>query len=906
MATLPDRKARDAADRTAGDVNRVEADARAALSSGYVVVGKVVRAGVGSYDFAVKTGDGSILHCTVMSRSSYAPFGYSESFVPVEGSTVVVAAGTDCTGTGYIIGTVPGAPDMDDASEDESNSDSVNVPKQGYTYPYGPSMSSEAVYKDLLDDDGSESTYQGSFRPADVFPGEYVVMNEHGVGIDGDMLTMSIRGGNATVAASAIDDTVKIACRGFKYYGVDGYSTVFTDAGCITKESRFAEYLGERTGSYGLKRFVDKVEEASDASDESGDNQEDTEKNEEKKPLTGKYRLRTFLGYLGSIFSVFLSKPEKNNEANDDEQLRIDNKEPKNEGLLQLNVNDNGRVMFRSAGGFVLERSDRIPVPTRINDPESPGGVKADEIEKKDELKFEIPEDDEGNKSPHYMPLALADKMAFDYRRTYDRFIEHIPSMQDDSGDGNSGGDSSSDGESGDDFYLRNEQDLDPLTSDAGIPDRKVTPDDLNGATGRKAGVYVLPTGEIILRDAWGSEIIMAGGVITFNTPGTVRLNPGRSVIVQAGDDIVLKARHSIDVDASENDITIKGDRNVRIAAGSDQTPDAGGIVIESFATSSSLDVEDKDGEDSTTTGIVLKANNSFVSMLGARTIIGAEEEVRIATGKGEDTREGQLNLAVGSVGVLATEGVLISSGDAGISVAADNVSIIGNSTVIGGSSGVMFAKDGQIGVPIWVDMTSDFISTYIKRFQEYAKDAKKDELNKPIVLHEMLDTPLFSYRTSEQCNTVTGIELTDPPDHFTEYQPYWSVLAKMKVGTLSEVELEAWEPHTIDNKYPWPGTDAYTDGKYAILDEEQATDEETYNLMKLSIEKKSDDSDDKSGGQNNDTEQIDIVCSKDFKDIEGDEESENKMLIKLEGLDKYIVPAIPEPEDGEEDDETK
>jgi hypothetical protein len=873
--------------RAAAEKNEVEAETakssgKTASASGTVKIGKVVRSGVGTYDFKVVTASGDYYTCSLVSKATSAPFGYSEAVLPLEGTDVLFVPAADATGYGYIVGAVPGNLG-ENTGNDEDVEESPNVPQQGYTTPIGPGGDTEAAYLKPLEDtkNGRGGAYFGSFKLIDVFPGDYVVINENGVGIDGDMLTMSIRGGHASLSASRVDDTARIICRNFRFYGSRGSTILFTDGGCVTSESTFSPYLGERTGGSGTKIFRDPIKD--DTAEEH------TSKREEgkAKPVI-KARIKTFLGYLGGILSVFLSKPDKNDEEADDAR-RADELEPKDNGLMQLNVNDNGRVMFRSAGGFVLERSDRIPVPVRITEFDSPGGIKEEDIDKKDILKFELPKDDKGKRSPHYMQLALNDKLAYDYRTTYDRFIEHIPSF----------GSSSSSGagkkEPSDDFYLRNERELDALENDAGIPDRKIKPDGLEESTGRKAGVYVLPTGEVIIRDAWGSEIMLTGGNVIINTPGSVKTNTGHSFVVQAADDIVNKARHSVDIDATENDITIKGERNVRIAAGSDSTTDCGGIILESFSESSELSIpkgKDGLGEDATSSGIVLKASNSHVSMLGNKTIISALDEVRVATGKDKDKRTGKFSVATGQVGISATNGVLAACGESGAVITPDSVALAGGSVVASGRDGVLFATKGQIGVPIWFDFSSDYVSRYTKRLKEYSTESSKDSLNKPLDLDKMAESSLFTYRTSEQCNTKKGFEITDRPDVFTEYQPYWSVLAKMQVGTLKDMKLEEWELRTVNGEYPWPGTDAVEDGKYAMLDDSQAGEDGTLNTTKVSVTFKSKDE-----NGNDKDETTDVACSKDYDKIKIDKDA-TKMLVKLEDLSKYIVPVIDDGED--------
>jgi len=872
-----DRQSRNESAANGKNTERLTNDIRSLRAEG-VGIGKVINSGVGTYSVEVQTAEGNIIPCVIASKAYGSTFGYSDGTLPKEGSAVIYVEGADASKLGYIIGIVPGVKvtfDEEEAGSEESTTQKI---LQLSTLVGGPNKNTETAYSDLIADEDSKLPDMGAFMPFDVFPGEFTVLNEHGVGFDGDMLTMSIRGGAASVAASRMDSTVRIVCRNFKEYTALGTGNIFTDSGCITEESRFSPYVGERCGLSGLEL------KAGVARKTDAEKEKEEEPEEDKGRPVGKYRLRTFIGYLGGLISAFISKPEKHDEKQDEARTTKDT-EPIDIGLLQLNVNDSGKVMFRSAGGFVLERSDRIPVPVRIRDPEDPAGIDADDIDKEDIDMFDPPEDSDGNTSPHYAALALSDKLAYDYKQTYERFIEHISSF---GSDGSSGAGGSAEDSTGDDFYLRNEKDLDPLKNDAGIPDRKVESDDFENATGRRAGIYTLPDGQIIVRDGWGSEIIMGGGNIVFNAVGNVMLNPGHTFVVQAGDDAVIKARNSVDIDANEHDVTIKADAVVRVAAGSDQSPNRGGIVLESLALSDEIDFSENQGEESTVTGIVIKANNAHVTVAGKDTLLSAKDELRVVTGSAAYERDGTVTITSGNVGINAQGGTVITSGRAGMIVAGGAACVAGDSVVCAGADGVLFASSGNIGVPIWMESKANFVNPYLNRLKTYSASQEKDEKNAPVYVSKLFERHLFSYRTSEQCHTWEGSEITDTPEQFTLYQPFWSVLADLEVGTLKDVKTEKLEQHSIDGLYPWPGKDAFDNGNYAKLDEYDET-KEMLNSEKVSVKVKTKDKETKKEKE----EEVDFLYSKDFDKIQGGKNDEKKLKIKLESLSEYIVPVI-------------
>ena len=888
--------------RTDNDLGEIDNRIRS-LASAIPSVGTVIRTGVGSYDCLVAVGDRQV-PCLMINMLDGRPFGYSNTDLPKEGSNVVVVTDIDASGLGYIFGTVGTRPvileegdenaDLEDGEQQAATEDEIL--DQNALVRTGPNRFTEEIYSDPLEKNDGLAYYSGDLKPADVFPGEFVRVNEHGVGIDCDMLSASIRGGGSSrIMASRVDNTVEIVAGNFRQFDVSGTKRLSVDAGCITEESVFSEYVGERKGGTGLK--ADKKKHTED------------EKLEDRP--VGKYRLRSFIGYLGSIISYFISRPEKNTEETKEEDLLLlKEKKPKNTGLLHLNVNDNGRVLLRSAGGFALERSDRIPVPIRIRDMDDPEGIDSADLDKEDELQFEMPEDDDGNQSPHYTPIALADKMAYDYRQAYARFLEHMTEEDRQAGDsGDSEQKSTKAAEDGDgdseksDFYLLNEEDVDTPENDAGIPDRKIKPDELEANVGRRSGIYNLPDGSIIIRDAWGSELIFSGGNVTINTPGSVFFNTGYSLVTHAGDDIVLKARNSIDVDTTLHDITIHGDKSVKIVAGSDDSPSDGGVLIESFSFNSEVDFTDK-GEDTELAGIVLKANDSHVSVLAKKEVLSAADEVRIVTGaKEKNKRSGTVSIATTNIQVATAEGLTLSAGKegSGMVFSDNNATIIGESMAFIAKDGVTFATNDQVGVPLWLDIDYDMTSNYFNLLKDFASAAKDDSLNYPVNDSvNLFKKHGFSFRDSKQCHTLTGIELTDTPDNFMMYQPYWTVMAELEVGTMKEVETEKWKMHTVDGEYPWPGTDAVKNGHYAKLDHE---DDETLNQKKITVKVSKDGEGNNNTGEKTTTasdDDLDILCAKEYDKIKGNKDAKDgdRVKIKLEKIDEYIVPVVSDQED--------
>ena len=133
-----------------------------------------------------------------------------------------------------------------------------------------------------------------------------------------------------------------------------------------------------------------------------------------------------------------------------------------------------------------------------------------------------------------------------------------------------------------------------------------------------------LPDGSVLLEDGYGSSIHMTGGNINMSCAGDVWARPGRSMIVWAPDDLVLRGGSSVDITASNADVRIKAERNLHMISGNSGT--VGGMILESRSVYDYAGPykfrndagEPLVGEDVDTYGIIFKTVNAPVMMYGA------------------------------------------------------------------------------------------------------------------------------------------------------------------------------------------------------------------------------------------------------------------------------------------------
>jgi hypothetical protein len=81
-------------------------------------------------------------------------------------------------------------------------------------------------------------------------------------------------------------------------------------------------------------------------------------------------------------------------------------------------------------------------------------------------------------------------------------------------------------------------------------------------------------------------------------------------VVAFAGYDVVLRAKNSWDISATNHDGRLKAKRNLMMVA----SGDCGGVLIQSKAIAPFCDATDKTGEDAVIGGIVIKAENSLIT----------------------------------------------------------------------------------------------------------------------------------------------------------------------------------------------------------------------------------------------------------------------------------------------------
>ncbi len=745
-----------------------------------LVKGVVVRSGIGSYDCEVRIGgenSGMVIVCQTLAPVLHDTCGVSQACMPVAGSTVLVYAPTagllrKKAPRGIILGVIP-----ENGVGIGSFHGASGITKLADTeFPEGGAAQyTESGYSAIATDEGYpyHDDYQCG-RPHDMVPGEYALLGHSGAGLVIGALSTTVKGSEAaSVRCSALDDQVRVTSGHFRHISAAGSEEIFDDGGFISVESSVSLYQPERLGvkSFGTKAFDWRSGAPSELmATRSGIDQL-------RPTQTAKKRLYRYAGYLGDVVNVFVANPDPDKDVEDMDS------ESSDQGLMHYHVDSSGRFTMRSAGGIMLERYDRIPVPKRRHYAWDPDGDAAESSSPEDKRGFELAE-----QYPMGIGLSLADMAAWWDHLSYARFRQFRK-----------------------DFSLREQKEL-------------ATPKDSYDAIGggeeqfrkydrRHSYVGLTPDGGIVLRDAWGSEIVMADGRITLNAAGNVEIRSGSSVVVMGGHDVIAKAHDSVDVSATEKDVRIKAQGNMQLVS-----VDRGVLVQSKARGEATASAWDDSGEELRSAGVVIKADEAAVAVLGKRAEVQGSSGVSIASFEGGGPSgsvvvSGQSVVATASGSVVAT-----ANGTSGIVVSEQSALVVAPSVLcVGGESAADIAGNQMmLGIPVDVgSMYSQVVSICKSYVQLYLSSVQWLNPYPPEVFSK-ID---FRYRTSKEYGTDKDSGVAG--GQFSVYEPSWAAMAEAGREPMKSVKTKAWEEREDEaGGFPWPGKDAM-DSSYVTYREQ-------------------------------------------------------------------------------------
>jgi len=727
-------------------------------------------------------------------RLSYS-FGFSETHPPREGETVLVwedGAGSRC---GIVIGRLAYPWNFTRTGDKYGDPDGYN--RSSFTQNRDTSNTELPLFKSPLENKNDDSTHlMTHFRPTDIYPGEFANLNQHNCGIKGGLFSATLLGGGASLRMSALSNLARLTCESYQRYSMAASLHEFHNGRYLSSERNTAIYQEERLGG---SKPQDTVWTEDAESPVEGENQ------------TMCPRMKELSGYFGNLSAKFCLRPNTDNGIRVQEYVSINE-----EGVSRETVDPSGQYRLSAAGMIAIERTGRIPVPVRTCYPTDKGHDIESNLEK---LKLKPFEHDDSD--PGYRQLELFDRQAYDLKNQYAR-VDGL-------------------GTDDPDYYVPQEEELDPLEDKY---DKKFTGSEtvkLNKYDKRRAGMYIGEDGSVIVRDAWGSEIVMLGGNVTIACAGNVMLLPGKTQLTIAGDDIVQKAQNSIDIHASAHDVRLSAARNMEILGGGDERQYSGGVIIESRGNSVSPWNGENKGESAGVSGITLKTKNQGVVIDGQRVIMRSKDDTRIISG--DKSIDGNVSISAKTLRARS-KSTIMSTGKSSISLNDGGAYMVGTNVGLGGGDGLIFTEGEKIRVPFKMeDAEINIYKSVNSPCDKGTEPLSREKDAAPGFDRQALDKMMFGFRTSEECGT-TKSWMIGGPNEFRLYEPAWvqvmRIYETLKNGRVDATEYEdkpEWE-----NGKPFPGKEVENKAKYIKLSGSKPHNltSEGFNLSRVDVENKS------------------------------------------------------------------
>lgn len=368
------------------------------------------------------------------------------------------------------------------------------------------------------------------------------------------------------------------------------------------------------------------------------------------------FRLQTFKGYLGDLQQTFVTAPYQATGV-DAFGTNVD----KHVGLFRQALGADGALVIQSAKGIHLERYPLIPVPLAEKTYDDPQGDNASNY-KASGVFGSGPEQTRGDYQPTGEHPALNAALGLDFHglqimqqslqtlrshaRDYTVQSESTAPLKAALGKG------TIDPEGGYKLYPKGAMWM-PRGRRVRLPIQSGRWENVSYYNGRSA-LDLWDDGSLSMEDAWGSQIVMAGGNMILSPPGDIILAPGRNVVLMAPQDVVVKAGNSVDLTASRRDVRLKAERNLMAIGGNSGR---GGVLLESRDSGGSYDFE-QPGEKSDVQGLVLKNDSGVFSVLSKQASLATTGDFAIQA-RGRAAVNGQ------DIQLDGVAGLTISIGDA-------------------------------------------------------------------------------------------------------------------------------------------------------------------------------------------------------------------------------------------------
>jgi hypothetical protein len=633
------------------------------------------------------------------------------------------------------------------------------------------------------DTDASKNDFYGQNRPSDVVEGELVYANEFGV-LLGLFQTMATLKGSelAQVQCYLLDDLVRIISHNYEHFTAMGEFKVWHDGRAIMAELGATHLSGESLGIPQVTSFKQDIVFSEENGRPTPDDSKDYYKFDKDERIKASERLKIFMGKLGDFLHMFIVRP-------DPEAIRALAGEVQGKfdtGMADVHFGLDGRISIRTVTGASIEKTNWIMVPERVRTADDPNGDDDLEYENKDPFEFDTSRKYKQNPTLFFLQMQDCNaylQNAYDYKN----FIKHEK-----------------------DFKLSK----DPQNQENQIEGiEKVDPNTevkLSDYQLRRSGVYLMDNGGIMLKDAWGSAIVMEGGDIYLQAAKDLVSQPMRHAITKAGMHINLSARKDVDISSTEEGFRLKT-KKIQYFYSLEE-----GMLLHSDGEKKTNPLPETDGAYENMGGIVLKSKTGIFSY-AEDSFARTTSQTLIKSGslyieaEGTDGNPNGVHIkSKKNITAIAESFLYLNGGNSAILHSNSGMEVIAQgSLIIGGASATAIGQQGQIigmvphpgSFPAILDGVLD-----IPKISDGFDEIKNAEL-------EINYQETFGY-PYQQDDKFEGIEfrflksekykLSDESDQLP------MTIAQQQDKVFGIENLVPWVEVPVKGTYPFPGTDKW------------------------------------------------------------------------------------------------
>lgn len=606
-----------------------------------------------------------------------------------------------------------------------------------------------------------KQVYAGSNRPTDVVEGEHVISNELGVLMGLIQEIAFLKGSDlAQVQCILFDDLVRVISHNYEHMTSMGLFKITHDGKSLNLEAGYTHLPNEALGT-------PQVEETTTPTFEYSANYEfDDSKNffefKDKETIKEIERLKIFLGRLGDFLRIQLTRPDPTATR------YLDGKkisEKFDRGLFDLHIGNDGGAHFRSIKEVFIEKVNWIKVPHRILPPEHPKGDVGADVEFTEKKLFQWDEQFKEGDNPFLYFLQLADYGAYlNEKLGYENFRKHEK-----------------------DFSINDSHSKETPFSDIDKNDKE-TPVNYRLAV---SGLYLMENGGVVLKDAFGSAIVMEGGNIYLQPAKDLVAQPLRNFIAKIGRIFSLSAKKQIDISSTEEGLRIKTEKAQHYYS------DKSGIILEANP-EEEVEHTPTDKAIETIGGIIFKSKKGIYEFCETKLSRIKEKLLTYANDIHTKARFTFLNESEGPMtNYSKTSLVNVSDGLQSV-FAKSSLQLAGNSSTLIGKKDAPIPFTYDTNSP-YVDILKGAVSDVTDQIDAVKELVEKTPQEKAPIYTEddTIDELKFRYLDSDT------YELKDQDVIPQAYAQQFFTLTDSSV-------LTGWAEKEVNNTLPYPGKDKF------------------------------------------------------------------------------------------------